>query len=374
MEKSLNKIMIVDDNITNLATGRSLLKNHYKVYPVPSAEKMFETLEVITPDLILLDIEMPVTNGYQALKQLKDNPLYTNIPVIFLTAKDDEKSELKGFELGAVDYMTKPFSPPLLLKRIENQLLILEQNKTIQNHVDNLTHLVDEKTKELSKLQNSIISSISEMIEIRDGFTGGHVTRTQCYMDILIKELFKQGVYEDIIKSWDLKYLLPSVQLHDVGKIGISDAILNKPGPLTDDEFEVIKNHVSIGLKIVKDINAGSIEVDEFTSDNVSSSTNNTHSFLYHAGNIIMGHHEKWNGDGYVMGLSGEDIPLEGRLMAIADVYDALISKRSYKEPLSHEKAVEIICEGAGSHFDPKLVDVFLKVEKKFQEVSKEYA
>jgi len=363
MQDTRQKIVLVDDNIANLTMGRNMLKQFYEVYPAPSAFKLFEILENILPDLVLLDIEMPEMNGYQAIKKMKAEPRFSDIPVIFLTAKSDESSELEGFDLGAVDYIAKPFSGPLLLKRIANQLLIVRQRKALldsqaalKDYADNLEIKVREKTKEVINLQNAVLTTVADLVEFRDKLTGGHVTRTQLYLKALTAALIAEGIYEDEIKKWDIDFFLASAQLHDVGKIAISDLVLNKPAKLSPEEFEVMKSHVTVGVAAIKKIMRNADE----------------HAFLDHALLIVGAHHEKWDGTGYPAGLSGENIPLEGRLMAIADVYDALIAERPYKKAFTHEQARNIIIDGAGTHFDPVLVDVFKKVEAEFEKAARE--
>ena len=363
MQDTRHKIILVDDNMTNLSMGRNMLKAFYEVYPAPSAAKLFETLEKIIPDLVLLDIEMPEMDGYQAIREMKSNPRFSDIPVIFLTAKSDESSELEGFDMGAVDYIAKPFSGPLLLKRIANQLLIVRQKNdllasraALKDYADNLEIKVRVKTKEVINLQNAVLATVADLVEFRDKLTGGHVSRTQLYLKALTEELTMEGLYADETKKWDMEFFLASAQLHDVGKIAISDLILNKTDKLTPEEFDIMKTHVTVGVEAIKKIIR---KTDE-------------HAFLDHALLIAGTHHEKWDGSGYPLGLKGNDIPLEGRLMAIADVYDALIAVRSYKEALSHEEACKIIIDGAGTHFDPVLVEVFKKVESKFEKASQE--
>jgi len=362
MEKIRHKIILVDDNMVNLTMGRNILKPFYEVYPAPSAAKLFEILDNVLPSLVLLDIEMPEMNGYEAIKKMKSDPRFMDIPVIFLTAKSDESSELEGFDLGAADYISKPFSGPLLLKRIANQLLIVQQKKelrashaAIKDYADNLEIKVRDKTREVINLQNAVLTTVADLVEFRDKLTGGHVSRTQLYLKALIDRLIMEGIYVDAIKKWDMDFFLPSAQLHDVGKIAISDLILNKPSKLTQEEFEIMKSHVNVGVDAIEKIMSNADE----------------HQFLRHALLFTKTHHEKWDGTGYPSGLKGNDIPLEGRLMAIADVYDALISVRPYKEAFSHEKACKIIEDGKGTHFDPILIDVFLKISDEFEKASK---
>ncbi len=357
LETLRKSIMLVDDNLANLGMGKTMLKNYYEVYALPSAERMFAFLQNVTPDLILLDINMPEIDGYEAIRRLKATRRFAHIPVIFLTAKGDEASELEGFSLGAVDYVSKPFSPPILLKRIENQLLIEQQKRTIQHHADNLSQLVGEKTKEVLNLQNAILNTVADLVEFRDKPTGGHITRTQLYLKALIEELLLQGRYTEDILRWDMDFVLPSAQLHDVGKVAISDQILNKPGQFSPREFEIMKTHVEIGLEAVS-------RMLKITKENA---------FLRHAQHFVGTHHEWWDGSGYPLGLSGPDIPLEGRLMAVADVYDALISWRPYKKELSHAEAKAIIESESGTHFDPVLVGVFLSAEEHFVQISESH-
>ncbi|MDR3254031.1 MAG: response regulator [Synergistaceae bacterium] len=356
MDKARRTILLVDDNATNLTMGKEILKENYKVYPIPSAEIMFDLIENVTPDMILLDIEMPEMDGYEAIKKLKANPALAEIPVIFLTSKIDEGSELEGLSLGAIDYVAKPFSAPLLLKRIENHLFTELQKKQLKEFNNNLEEMVNLKTAQVLNLQNAVLSTVADLVEFRDDVTGGHIARTQRYLKILLDEILAGDIYADERANWEMNYLLPSAQLHDVGKIAISDLILNKPGKLTPEEFEIMKTHVVIGVKAIRKIEQNAEE----------------HSFLRHARLIAGGHHEKWDGSGYPAGLRGRDIPLEGRLMAIADVYDALVSTRPYKRPMSIDEARAIIEAGSGAHFDPILTDVFSKTADKFAEVVKD--
>jgi len=358
------KIIIVDDIIANLDQGKNILRTFYEVYPAPSAAKMFEILEKITPDLILLDINMPEMNGYEAIKKLKSDERYTGIPVIFLTALTDSNSEVEGFDLGAVDYVTKPFSAPMLLKRIEKELLLvrqqydlLETQKALKNNVDNLEALVHDKTEMVMHLQNAVFATVVDMVEFRDKYTGGHVVRTQRYLTALLNEMIKEDVYSDVVSDWDMTFVLSSAKLHDVGKIAVPDLILGKNAKLDINEFEIMKSHVDAGVDAIERIISKTEE----------------HDLLVHAIRMAGTHHERWDGNGYPLGLKGKNIPLEGQLMAIADVYDALISRRQYKEPLSHEEASKIIIEGAGTQFDPVLVDVFKNVMDEFAKIVQGY-
>ncbi|AEF84555.1 response regulator [Treponema primitia ZAS-2] len=354
METKRHVIMLVDDNLTNLSIGKDMLKEHYDVFPIPSAEKLFAILGKVKPDLILLDVEMPGMDGYETIKKLKSDTETKDIPVIFLTAKSDTGSELEGLSLGAIDYVFKPFSPPLLIKRIENHLLLQSQQAELKDFNDNLQEMVRKRTEQVFDLQNAVLASVAELVEFRDDVTGGHIMRTQRYLKLLMEKILEKRVYWEETSTWNQEFLIPSAQLHDVGKIGISDTILNKPGKLTSEEFEIMKKHAEIGERAIEGI----------------MKTTKEHDFLIHAKIFAGAHHEKWDGSGYPRGLKGEAIPLQGRIMAIADVYDALIALRPYKAPMSTEQANSIIMEGRGVHFDPVLVDLFGSLKDKFAEVA----
>ncbi len=355
-ERKRQTIMLVDDNPANLSIGKNMLKDSYEVYALPSAERLFRFLEEIKPDLILLDIVMPIMSGFDVMRILKADAEYADIPVIFLTAKIEEVNELKGLALGAVDYVTKPFSSATLLKRIENHLLIKRQEKELKKFNANFIRMIKEKTSQISELQSSVINIITEMIEFRDVFTGDHIGRTQKYVDLLISHMIEENIYSEEIQTWEkIELIVPSTQLHDIGKIFISGDILNKSGKLTDKETEVMKTHTERGVRIIESM--------EKKGEN--------RLFFQYAKTIAGSHHEKWNGKGYPLGLEGQEIPLLGRLMAIADVYDALTSSRPYKDPITAEASERIIFAGAGTHFDPVLVNVFEKAAAEFASVIK---
>ena len=362
----METVFIVDDNDVNLTKAKQSLEGTYRVFTLPSAVKMFALMEKVIPDIILLDIEMPEMNGYEAIKKIKADSRTADIPVIFITGRADESSELEGLDLGAVDYISKNFfSSQRLCKRVASQLLIASQKKellisrkALKDHADNLEKEVREKTREVFNLQSAVLCTVSDLVEFRDKCTGGHINRTQLYLKSLIEELIRTGIYEEHTRNWDMDFFLPSAQLHDVGKIAISDLILNKPAKLTPEEFEIMKSHVTVGITVIERIMSDTKE----------------HTFLNCAMLFARAHHEKWDGTGYPAGLKGEEIPLEGRLMAVADVYDALISKRPYKKPFSHDEAKRIIEEGAGTHFDPVLVGAFRNVADEFDLVASKFA
>jgi len=359
MEGEKVLVIIVDDNPANLRIGKNVLAEKYTVSTAPSAEKLFGLLENNTPALILLDIEMPEMNGYDAIKVLKSKPETMDIPVIFLTGRTEVDDELKGLSLGAIDYITKPIQPLLLLKRIELHLLIEEQKKTLEKQAadlkffnDNLQKMVDEKTQNIIELQNALLRTMAELVEYRDDITGKHIERTQKGVRILLNEIQKSDSPPEEIADWDIELLVQSCQLHDVGKIFVSDSILRKPEKLSAQEYEDMKVHTHIGKQIIE-------KVEIMTKEST---------FLNYAKTFAVSHHEKWDGSGYPNGLKGSDIPLLGRVMAIADVYDACVSTRPYKAAYTHEKTVNIINEGSGTHFDPKLVELFNKVSDQFKD------
>ena len=357
-------VMIVDDDVAILQLVKNALAEWYTVFTMPSVAKMFDLLERNTPHLILLDISMPEMGGFEAIKILKAEPGIRNIPVIFLTSMNDPGSEFEGLSLGAVDYISKPFVPQLLRKRVELHLTVdaqrrrleaqaekLElQRKELQHFNENLHTMVMEKTGKILELQSAILGTVADLVESRDSATGGHVARTQYGLKAMIDKLKESGLYQEQMKEWDIDLMLQSSQLHDVGKIAIADSILKKPAPLTREEFEEMKKHAMLGVHIIERIGREAPDSDFLTYAKVFAGT----------------HHERWDGSGYPNGLAGEDIPLPGRLMAIVDVYDALIFNRPYKEAFSHEEAVRIILEGRGRHFDPVLVDVFEQVAGRF--------
>jgi len=353
MYKSDTCIFIVDDNPIYLNTGKTVLEEKYTVVTIPSGDKLLLVLKKIKPDLILLDVEMPGMNGHDTIKKLKENPETTNIPIIFLTGKNEPEDELLGLSLGAMDYITKPFSPPLLLKRVELHLLLQSQKNALREFNTNLLEMVKERTNEISALQKAIIVWAAEMVEFRDEETGQHVSRVQKYLIILLDAMKRTGLYEDEVSSWDIDAFLYSAPLHDVGKIKIRDDILMKKEKLSEDEFESMRLHTVYGKMLLESL-----------EKNVPNQT-----FLNYAKTLAFSHHEKWDGSGYPSKLKGEEIPLQARMMALADVYDALVSERPYKKAFSHEEAMRIILAGKGTQFDPNLVDLFIDVSEKIKDV-----
>ena len=338
----MKTIFVVDDTKINLLDAEEALSENYNVFTLLSASIMFDVLENVQPDLILLDILMPDMDGFEVLEKLKSNKKYMDIPVVFLTSQNDAITEARGFKMGAVDFITKPFSKPVLLNRLEAHLYMESK--------------IRERTEKHLRLQNSLISVLANMVEGRDTLTGNHIERTTNYMYILVNAMIERGVYADEIQSWGIDSVVSSARLHDIGKIVVTDLILNKPGRLTTEEYEIMKKHTIEGEKLIDIIITQSGEGD----------------FLRNAGLFAGNHHERWDGTGYPYRLKGEEISLQGRIMAVVDVYDALVSDRPYKKAFTHEKAVEIITEGSGTQFDPQIVSVFLEINGFFAELLEE--
>jgi len=344
-------VLVVDDAETNIDILMETLGDDYDVSVAMDGESALESVASDRPDLILLDIIMPGMDGYEVCKRLKDDETTRNIPVIFLTAMTEVQDEAKGLALGAVHYVTKPFSPELVKSRVHNQL-------ELKRHRDHLEELVKERTREVELTREVTIESMATLAEYRDPETGGHIRRTKNYVRLLAEHLKGHPKFKDFMDDETIELLYKSAPLHDIGKVGVKDSILLKPGKLTDEEFEEMKMHTTFGR------------------DAISAATNKlgSNSFLRYAEEIAYTHQEKWDGSGYPQGLKNDNIPISGRLMAVADVYDALISRRVYKAPFTHSKAVEIIREGKGKHFDPDMADAFLEIHEKFRKIAIEYA
>jgi putative two-component system response regulator len=346
------RILLVDDNTTNLQLLHETLDGQgYKLLIAKSGKTALAITQKAKPSLILLDIMMPEMDGYEVCRRLKADESTRQIPVIFITALVDEEDEAKGLGLGAVDYITKPINPELVRARVHNHL-------ELKRHQDHLENLVVERTRRLALVQAVTIESLATLAEYRDPETGGHIKRTQNYVKVLAKKLKEHPRFHDELNDEIIELLYMSAPLHDLGKIAVPDHILLKPGKLTDEEFEEMKKHTNYGHDALW------ITEQKLGED----------SFLRHAREIAYTHQEKWDGSGYPSGLKGDEIPIPGRLMALADVYDALISKRVYKPPFPHEKAVQIIVEGKGKHFDPDIVDAFLELENTFRNIALSFA
>ncbi len=353
-------ILIVDDTPENISLMSSLLKGLYRTKVATNGEKALQiAFSDDPPDLILLDIMMPGMDGYEVCQRLKDSWKTFDIPVIFLTAKSQVEDEQKGLELGAVDYITKPISPPIVLARVKTHLQLKSVRDFLADKNKFLEQEVAKRTQEVNIIQDVTLVAMGSLAETRDNETGKHIRRTQRYVKMLAEKLKDHPDYAHFLTNDNITLLFKSAPLHDIGKVGIPDHILLKPGKFTPEEFEIMKTHTTLGRDAILAAEA-LIELPV--------------SFLGFAKEIAYSHQEKWDGTGYPEGLSGDDIPVSGRLMAIADVYDALISRRVYKEPVAHETAVSIIKEGAGTHFDPDMVEAFFSVADQFHEIALKYA
>lgn len=341
------KLLIVDDILDNIKVAMNHLKPlGCEFIYATSGKQALERALIHHPDLILMDVMMPEMDGYETVIRLKQSAETASIPVIYLTAKIDPKDIARGFECGGVDYVTKPFSGAELLARVRTHLEL----RRYQNHLE---RLVSERTQEVEKLRNAVIEALGGMAEYRDPETGGHIKRTQHYVRELAQRLYEKGKFLMILNPEYIQTLFLSAPLHDIGKVGIRDHILLKPASLTPEEFEEMKRHTLIGEQAIAKLihNAGECE------------------FLSCALEIAGSHHERFDGSGYPRGLAGEAIPLSARIMALADVYDALVNKRVYKEAWSHERAMQVMRAGRGSHFDPQVFDTFLELEERFIEI-----
>lgn len=353
-------LLVIDDTPDNLALMSALLKSTYKVKVANHGDKGFKiAASENPPDLILLDVMMPDIDGYQVCRQLKANAGTRDIPIIFLTAKSEENEEQKGLELGAVDYITKPINPSIVLARIKTQLQLKAAADFLKDKAAYLEKEVAKRTEEVTAIQDVTILAMASLAETRDSDTGNHIRRTQYYVKALAEKLKSNPRFAEFLTAPNINTLFKSAPLHDIGKVGIPDCILLKPGRFEAHEMEIMKTHTTLGRDAIQQAeNALGIKVE----------------FLTMAKEIALYHQEKWDGSGYPEGLSGDNIPISARLMAVADVYDALVSRRVYKEGMSHEKAIQVILEGKGSHFDPDMVDAFAEIHLEFQAIAQRYA
>ncbi|MES2950764.1 MAG: two-component system response regulator [Pseudomonadota bacterium] len=352
-------ILVVDDTPQNLSLMRDLLEAYYTVKLAPSGERALKIVRAAVPDLILLDIVMPGLSGYQVLRELKAMPATHHVPVIFLTALNETDDEMQGLELGAADYITKPISPAIVLARIKTQLENKAAGDFLRNQNAFLDREVGRRTQEISAIQDVTILAMASLAETRDSDTGNHIRRTQYYVKALAERLKTHPRFGYFLSDETINLLFKSAPLHDIGKIGIPDHILLKPGRFEPHEFEIMKSHTTLGRDAIA-------HAEKQLGMEVS--------FLHFAKEIAYSHQEKWDGSGYPEGLAGDSIPISARLMAVADVYDALISRRVYKEAMSHEEAVRIISEGRAQHFDPDIVDAFLELQDAFRVIAERYA
>jgi putative two-component system response regulator len=339
----MNRILVVDDNLAILKQISSFLADDYQVSLAKSGALALQICVREKPDIILLDVEMPEMDGFGVIAQLRTNPHLNRIPVIFLTAHHDAEVEIRALESGARDFITKPVEKKILLHRIEVHLKFA----SYQAHTE----------QTVMSLSDNLAVSFAEAIEFRDENTGGHVARTSKYVDILGNELIRRGLFPDDLNPSELQEIVRAAPLHDIGKIAISDLILLKPGRLDEAEFSKMKRHSEIGSAIL----------------NRMYRRMPAQHYLYYASLIAGSHHERYNGTGYPNGLSAGNIPLCGRIMAVADVYDALVDNRVYRSSMGHAQASSLIIENSGTHFDPKVVEAFKTTQDQIAEIARTY-
>jgi len=353
-------ILIVDDTPDNLTLMTGLLKDTYRTKVANNGERALKIASTLPyPDLILLDIMMPGMDGYEVCQRLKADPATAAIPVIFLTAKTEVEDEQRGFDVGGVDYITKPISPPIVLARVKTHLLLKGARDFLKDQNAYLEEEVERRTREARIVQDTTIIALAALVKARENETENHIRRTQDYVKVLTEALKASPGFSKDLDDATIEMLQRSAPLHDIGKVGIPDRILLKSGKLTPEEFEVMKTHTTLGHDAIvaaeKHLNAPG-------------------SLLRFAREMAYSHQEKWDGSGYPEGLVGPLIPLSARLMAVADVYDALISKRVYRPAFSHEQAVATIREGRGTHFDPEIVDAFGELAGEFRRIAETFA
>lgn len=341
------RVLLVDDAPENLRILSESLRDDYTIMFAKNGPDALRLARRQPPDLILLDVIMPGMDGYEVCRRLKEDAVTRDIPIMFITAQNEETDEATGLSLGAQDYVIKPFRASLVRNRVANQL-------RYKRYRDHLNDLVRERTRQLSLTQEATIIAMASLAEWRDTETGAHIRRTQNYVKALAKHMSGLPDYAAQLDADAIFWLYLSAPLHDVGKVAIADTILHKPGPLTDEEYEAMKAHTVHGWAVLS-------AADQMPGEN---------SFLRVASDIAYCHHERWDGRGYPRGLKGEEIPLSARLMSLADVYDALRSKRVYKAPMPHPTAAAIIQDGSGSQFDPDVVKAFLAIQDKFEAIA----
>jgi putative two-component system response regulator len=365
-------ILIVDDEPVNISILVELLKSDYHVKGANSGEAALRVAALEPhPDLILLDVMMPRMDGYMVFRKLREQPETRDIPVIFITALSDETDEEYGLQLGATDYITKPVKPRIVMARVQTQLELKRARDRMKDENLWLENEVRRRMHENLLIQDVTLEVMSELAETRDTETGNHIIRTRLYVEVLARDLQINSSYAEELTEAHLKRIVKAAPLHDIGKIGIPDHILLKPGRLTPEEFEIMKSHARLGGEAIGHAIAKTLAKHP---DHQSAQKPESLSFLEVAQTIAHRHHEKWDGSGYPDNLSGRDIPLAARLMAVADVFDALTMRRVYKKPWSHEDAIAYILAQEGKHFDPEVIAAFRRVQKQVIDISEDLA
>ena len=353
-------ILVVDDNPENLTVLGELLSPEFRVLAASSGQRALDLIRSgAHPDVMLLDIMMPEMSGFEVLARLRADPETPYLPVIFVTALGAAADEERGLDSGAADYISKPFRPAVVLARVRAHVEIKRARDRLADQNVSLDAEVRRRMAETQHIQDISIHALARLAETRDNETGNHLRRTQEYVRTLAEALKDHPRFAPVLDAATITLIAKSAPLHDIGKVGIPDSILLKPGKLTPAEWEIMKTHSALG--------AEAIEQAERDSDRPVA-------FLKHAKDIARYHHEKWNGKGYPEGLAGDAIPVSARIMALADVFDALISRRAYKEPMSYAAAREVIINDRGSHFDPDIVDAFIGRFDAFRGIAERYA
>ncbi len=351
-DKKEQIVLVVDDDVTSLKLATGILEKDYRVAAAISGTMAFKYLENNRPDLILLDLNMPDMDGFEVMEKLHADPEYAKIPVIFLSAAQTPQSEAKCLMAGAVDYVSKPYIPLVLKSRVQRILELYVYRNQLENIVEQQSKDILKRTQQISEIQDAVIVGMANLIEERDNNTGYHVKNTQAYVRMLCEALRERGLYPETLTEEYQSMMMKAAPLHDVGKIKITDLILQKPGKLSEEEYHIIQSHTRYGADILEDILGGVEDAD----------------YLSLARDVALYHHERWDGNGYPEGLHGEEIPLGARIMAIADVFDALCEDRVYHRGIrSIDTVLTIIEESGGTQFDPTLTEVFLSLKDRLK-------
>lgn len=352
------KIMIVDDTVVNLELLQNLLqKRGYSIMAFPRGKLALKAALKNPPDMLLLDVTMPEMDGFELCAHFKAEPSLAKIPVLFISALEAAQDKVRAFEAGGVDYVTKPFQIEELNARVDTHMKIVRMQRELERSNRELEELVQEKVKDIEEAHISTILAMVKLTEYRDAGTEMHIERTRRLCRMLAAKVSGRPRYEGTLSPEYAETIYNAAPLHDVGKVGVPDAILLKPGPLTEDEWEIVKTHARIGAETLREVRRKYVS-NEFVNMGVD---------------IALSHHEKWDGSGYPEGRAGEEIPLSARIMAVADVYDALRARRPYKEPLSHEESLLILRKESGRHFDPLLIEIFGQLEDEIKELYARY-
>ncbi len=371
--RSDKTILVVDDTGENLTVIGGLLQPFFRVRVANSGMRALKVARSDPrPDLILLDVMMPEMDGYAVLAELRQDPYTRDIPVMFVTAMDGDQDEEYGLSLGAVDYITKPIRPAILLARVRTHLELKDARDWLRDQNGYLEGEVSRRMRENDLIKDVSLNALALLAEKRDNETGNHLYRTQAYVEALMQELQDHPRFRHALSAAQRQLIAKAAPLHDIGKVGIPDQILLKPARLTLEEFEIMKTHSLIGAEAIEAAIERVVGGDRARLDELQGNT--PLDFLVVARHIALGHHEKWDGSGYPQGLRGDAIPIPARLMALADVFDALTCKRHYKKAFPLEQAVALLVEGRGTHFDPDVVDAFLAIQDRFADIAQRYA